>query len=179
MATDLGTFVGGSSCVRKTLTVERHEQCVVNTSAVSSDRQVDVCRFVIGLVADAADKFETDLPLGNAARWPAEVARAAELLARHARGRRDESESYKRTGWVPAADQDDWDAFVCFAPYAYDASVLGDAGDLVRLADEGSSLVVRFGPEERELVEHFEPSVRVIPVKRWKKQGPRQRDADD
>lgn len=158
------------------MNVQRREQFVVDTSAISSDRRVDVCRFAMGLVAEAADKFETDLPLGNADRWPAAVARAAERLSRFASGRRDESGAYKRTGRVSADDQDDWDAIVCFAPYAYDASVWGDAGDLVQVADEGSSLVVRLRPDDRDLLEQFEPSIGVVPVKRWKKQGGQQSD---
>ena len=133
----------------------------------------------MGLVANAADKFETDLPLGNADRWPAEVARAAEHLSQFARGRRDESDTYKRTGWVSTSDQDDWDAVVCFAPFAYDVSVWGDAGDLVQLADEGRSLVVRLGPEDSDLVEQFEPSIRVVPVEHWKKPGRKQRGPND
>jgi hypothetical protein len=164
--------------IRKTVDVRSREQFVVDTRATSSRRRIDVCRFALGLVAEAADRFETDLPFANADQWPEAVARAAERLSRFATGRRDESDLYKRTGLVPATDQADWDAVVCFAPYAYDASVWGDAGELVQLADEGSSLVVRLRPADRELLEEFEPSIKVVPIGIWKKSGRRQR-ADD
>jgi hypothetical protein len=159
----------------KTVDVRSREQFVVDTSAVSSNRRVDVCRFAVGLVTEAADRFETDLPFANAGQWPEVVARAAERLSRFATGRRNESDLYKRTGLVSANDQADWDAVVCFAPYAYDASIWGDAGDLVQLADEGSSLVVRLRPEDRELLEEFEPFIKVVPIRDWEKPGRRQR----
>lgn len=145
------------------------EEFVVDTSEIAREREVDVCRFALALVAQDATTFETDIPLGNAVRWPAAVKVAAERLARHATGRRGRDALYKQTGVVPAGDREDWDALVCFAPYAFDAAVWASDGELASLADEGTSLVMHLDADQRAQLEVFEPALRVVPAKAWRK----------
>jgi hypothetical protein len=76
---------------------------------------------------------------------------------------------------VSASDREDWEAFVCFAPYAFDAAVWGAGSRLVHLADEDRSLVVHLNSVEREQLESFDDALRVAPVTRWRKRKPRRR----
>src|SRR5690349_363373 len=113
--------------------VSGREEYVVDTSEIPREREVDVCRFALALVAKDATTFETDIPLSNAVGWPAAVKRAAERLSRHATGRRGKNALYKQTGVVSARDPQDWNALVCFAPYAFDAAVWASDGELASL----------------------------------------------
>lgn len=149
--------------------MRRRPQFVIDTSDLSREREVEVCRYVLGLVAHDADTFETDLPLANASRWPESVRAAATRLARHATGRRRESDHYQRTGSVTAPDLADWEAFICVAPYAFAAAVWGVDGARVDLSDEGTSLVAHLGPTERAALDRFEPLVRIMPASQWRK----------
>jgi hypothetical protein len=151
------------------------QKFVVDTSGVSLGSEVDVCRFALRLVAEDAKTFEADIPLSRATDWPTSVRKAAERLSRHATGSRDEGEYYKKTGVVSASDHEDWEAFVCFAPYAFDATVWGADRRLVDLADEGTSLVVHLSSVEREQLESFDDALSVVPVTRWRKRKPRRR----
>jgi len=63
---------------------------------------------------------------------------------------------------------EDWDAFVRFASFAYDATVWSkEHGELASLADEGTSLVFRLLPEQASRLEQFADPARVIPLERW------------
>ncbi len=147
------------------------EAFVIDTSEVSHERVVAVCRFALELVAQDAATFETDIPLCNAGGWPESVNRAAEQLARRADTPGGTSALYKRTGVVSATDREAWDALVCFAPYAFDAAVWAVDGELASLADEGGSLVMHLTPTQRGELQDFESAVRVVSAKSWKKRN--------
>lgn len=91
------------------------------------------------------------------ASWPTAVERAAERLGRHATGRRGRDELCKTTGVVSALDSEDWEALVCFAPYAIDATVWRVP---VSLAEEGTFVggASQLGPAQE--MEVFEPGLR-------------------
>jgi len=145
------------------------DEFVVDTSKLAHDREVDVCRFALELVAKDAATFETDIPLSKATDWPVSVNRAAERLARHALGFRGKNALYKTTGVVSASDSEDWNALVSFAPYAFDATVWAVDGELASLADEGTSLVMHLSSDQRGKLEAFEGAMRVVPAKSWKR----------
>lgn len=56
--------------------------------------------------------------------------------------------SIRNTGVISARDPTDWDALVCFAPYAFDATVWAADGELASLADERTSLVVHLSSDQ-------------------------------
>lgn len=142
---------------------------MVDVDGLSRDRVVEVWRACLSAIADAAETFETDLPFSRAEDWTVPVRDAAERLARHAQGRRNESDHYKRTGVVPSSDAEDWEAFVAFAPYAFDGTVWSQGGPLAELADEGQSLVVHLSQRERDDLRALDPSLRIVPLHEWRK----------
>jgi hypothetical protein len=116
-------------------------------------------------VRGAATKYETDIPIDDA-DWPVEVAAAAGVLRRIAK--RVEKGGYAQTGIVRAGDEKTWAAFVTFAPWAYDAGVWGDAGELVSLADEGRSIAARLDEAQLEAVGRVIGAARLVPEKEWR-----------
>lgn len=109
--------------------------------------------------------------MSQEADWPPAVRAAARRLLTHSKHGHGENESYRRTGIISATDEDHWDAFVTFAPYAYDASVWGADSilPLVQLSDEGTSLAVRLEPHEHSDLANSVGQERVIPAGEWKK----------
>jgi hypothetical protein len=132
---------------------------------------VEVCRLVLGVVQATATEYETDIPVGDI-EWPVEVAAAAEVLRGVARrAGRVEKGGYAQTGMVPASAggaDGTWAAFVTFAPFAYDAGVWGDAGELLSLADEGQSIAVRLDGGQAEAVRRVIGAARLVPEKEWR-----------
>lgn len=132
---------------------------------LARDVEVDACRLGLQLLRHRASTFGCDIPFGEEAAWPPEVRVAAHRLARHSKGRRGGNDGYKMIWRVSTVDTDDWDAFVTFAPYAFDASVWADDCTYVAdLADEGTSLE----PSEAAALSQFIGSDRVIPMSQWK-----------
>ncbi|MGO4256574.1 hypothetical protein [Marmoricola sp. RAF53] len=123
----------------------------VDAESLSTAERVRICRALVGVVAEAVDSFETDVPWSNRDEWPREVSQAAQVLTDQGRKQRRRNEAYAQTGRlsrsksVPAV----WDAWVTFAPYAFDATAwAADHGRLVSLADEGTSVAVWLSPDE-------------------------------
>ncbi|SFC99214.1 hypothetical protein SAMN04487968_1195 [Nocardioides terrae] len=143
----------------------------VDTWGLPREAEVRVCRIALHLFTGTAHEFETDIPLSHEADWPPAVRTAAHRLAAHSKHRRGENDSYRQTGIISAKDDDDWDAFVTFAPYAYDASVWGADSTLplVQLSDEGTSLAVRLRPHEHIDLANSLGQERVIPASQWKR----------
>ncbi|MEV6413307.1 hypothetical protein [Kribbella sp. NPDC051718] len=125
---------------------------------------VEACRLVLGAVQATATEYETDIPIDDA-DWPVEVAVAAEVLRGVAK--RVEKGGYAQTGIRRGGDEI-WSAFVTFAPWAYDATVWGDAGELVSLADEGQSIAVRLDGAQVEAVGRVIGAARLVPEKEWR-----------
>jgi hypothetical protein len=113
---------------------------------VEADAQGDAerfatCRLVLQTVATDAHHYETDIPVEDP-DWPSQVTAAAGIL--RAVGHTERG-GYSTTGIIRTADL--WPAFVTFAPRAYDATVWNRSyDDIVSLADESRSIVVRLTP---------------------------------
>jgi hypothetical protein len=119
--------------------------------------QIVVCRLVLQTFAADVRQYETDIPVTDP-DWPADVASAAETL--RAVGRTDRH-GYSMTGTIRTTDL--WPAFVTFAPYAFDATVWNSShDDIVSLADEAQSIVVRPTPAQYAAL----GSLRLLPERR-------------
>lgn len=143
---------------------------VVDTYGMPRDEEVETNRFVLRLIAPNASSFETDIPLLQGDEPPRSVLEAARRLSTHSKNAFSEPPYYGQTGEVSSLDAESWTAFVNFSPYAYDATVWSETGEvLVAMADEGTSLVVRLEPDEHDAVVDLVGQDRVIPMREWKK----------
>lgn len=128
---------------------------------------------MLSLVSGAMEALECDIPWSQADSWPAEVRRAAEVLSALRRPSRldGDPELYRRTGVVTKPGADVWEAFVCFAPYAFDASVWDGRGRvIVSLSDAGSSASASLTSEQAsELAEALGVEM-LISNERWRKE---------
>ncbi|MFI5714101.1 hypothetical protein [Kribbella sp. NPDC051620] len=154
--------------------MNRSRSFVVDRDGWDDAEIVEACRLVLEVLQEAATGYETDIPIDDA-DWPVEVVAAAEVLRGVARRvGRVEKGGYAQTGVVrvgPASAEGldaSWAAFVTFAPFAYDAGVWGDAGELVSLADEGQSIAVRLDEDQAEAVGRVIGAARLVPVKEWR-----------
>jgi hypothetical protein len=154
--------------VKDALMTEQTEY-VVDTYGMPRDEVVETNRFVLRLIAPNASSFETDIPL-QGDQPPPSLLEAARRLSTHSRNAFSEPPYYGQTGEVSSLDAESWTAFVSFSPYAYDATVWSETGEvLVAMADEGTSLVVRLEPHEHDAVVDFVGQDRVIPMCEWNK----------
>ena len=132
--------------------VQRRTEYVVKPASDSESDRVAACRAVLGAVAGDLTRFETDIPWSMADEWPAEVRAAAEILSAADRRRRG-TDDYRQTGIQEAGDPGLWEAFVAFAPYAFDASAWSAEGrPIVSLADCATSIAVRLRDDQVEQV---------------------------
>lgn len=153
------------------------DEYVVDTWGLPRGAEIDACRLALTSVAKRAHTFETDIPWSRTADWPADVQHAAHLLSSHSTGRRRESDAYQMTGVLSAKDLSDWEAFVTFAPYAFDASVWGaDLRLLASLSDEGTGLTIHLQTDEHDALVSLLGAVRVIPWFQWKRMRRRRRE---
>ncbi|GAA0939202.1 hypothetical protein GCM10009554_28750 [Kribbella koreensis] len=153
--------------------VKVQQSYVVDSDGWDHAELVEVCRLVLRVVRAGVAKYETDLPVADG-EWPVEVAAAAEVL-RGVAGRtgRVEKGGYAQTGLVRAdaaagGNEETWAAFVTFAPWAYDAGVWGEVGELVSLSDEGRSIAVRLDGDQVEAVGRVIGAARLVPEKEWR-----------
>ncbi|WP_328991397.1 hypothetical protein OG394_34515 [Kribbella sp. NBC_01245] len=150
------------------------ETYVVDGDGWSRDEVVSVCRSVLTAVQGRAVEFECDVPgdpgnRSDTGDWPEDVRAAARVL-RSLPSARIERGGYGQTGVVEGASGRVREAFVTFAPWAFDASVWSaDAGAPVRLADEGTSLVVELEPSEREVIAGIVGVDRLVPLREWRR----------
>jgi hypothetical protein len=121
---------------------------------------------VLSVTAEDVATFETDFPWVAAAEWPDDVRRAAVFLSSLREPSRDEDALYRRTGEVAKHDVPAWEAFVIFAPYAYDASAwTADSHQIVALSDAAGSIVAALTPQqERAVAADVGPDV-LVPLK--------------
>ncbi len=141
------------------------DKYVVETDGLSTSERADVCRELLALAAPEVATFETDIPWSMAEEWPSEVREAAEHLSSLREPRRGEDRLYRRTGVRNNDQVGAWDAFVAFAPYAFDASAWGQgAHRLVALADCAQSIVVRLSGDQIALVSTA-LEARLVPVR--------------
>jgi hypothetical protein len=113
----------------------------VETDAWDDAERFAACRLVLQTVAADVHHYETDIPVADP-DWPPQVAAAAGIL--RAVGHTERG-GYSTTGIIRTADL--WSSFVTLAPRAYDATVWNRSyDDIVSLADESRSIVVRLRP---------------------------------
>ena len=143
---------------------------VVDTAALPEHQRTDACRLVLDVTAVDIASFETDIPWGAADEWPDIVRRAADLLSSLREPSRGEDASYRRTGEVPRHDEQAWQAFLTFSPYAYDASAWSaDSHQIAQLADAAESIVIALTPEQLDAVTHSLGRDVVVPLKEWRR----------
>lgn len=143
---------------------------VVDTDRFGEAEQVSVCRTVLTVVEPDVGSFETDLPFSRASDWPLEVDQAATYLSSMRPPGRGENSSYRRTGDVKRSVEAAWDAFVVFAPYAYDASAWSNDGqEIVNLADSGTTVIAALTPEQAALASDAIGLDTLVPLNEWRK----------
>lgn len=108
--------------------------------------------------------FQCDLPAPGEEAQPAEVqAAAATLLAASTRRQRQPGRGV--TGWLDREDAVVWQAFLTFAPYAYDA----DAYDatmhrLADVCDEGTSVAFALTDDQFSAASEAIAPLRLVPL---------------
>lgn len=120
---------------------------------VEGDREV--VSTLLREMSDRVERFETDLPLSHRTDWPPDIQQAATVLQETAR-KRPESDLYAATGVLENRRDALWQAFVLFAPYAYDASAWFIDGGRVSLSDGGTCCVQLSTEELETLAERFD-----------------------
>jgi hypothetical protein len=151
---------------------------VVDADDLARDERVEVCRLVLKATSQDRATFETDIPWSEAPRWPSDVRAAAEILSGLREPAQNENELYRQTGVVAATDARTWEAFLTFAPYAYDASVWDEGADeLVALNDSAEAIVASLTADQADTVGRVIGHGRLVPVKDWRKRG-RPKDTD-
>jgi len=107
--------------------------------------------------------------LASASNWPGDVRQAAELLSSLKEPTRDEDALYRRTGMVRKTERA-WEAFVIFAPYAYDASAWSDDSQrIAALSDTAESIVAALTPGQASVVGRTTGQYALVPLKQWRK----------
>lgn len=149
--------------------VDERTRCVVGTAALPEHQRIDACRLVLRVATADISSFETDIPWTAAADWPDIVRQAAEFLSSLREPSRGEDVLYRRTGEVPTDDEQAWEAFLTFAPYAYDASAWSaESEPIAALADAGESVVAALTPEQVSAVAHDIGWDALVPLKEWR-----------
>lgn len=149
------------------------ETYVVDNDGWSRDEVVSVCRSVLTALRRRAAEFECDIPgdpdnSSDTGDWPDDVRAAARVLRSLPKARIQRG-GYGQTGVVKDASDQVWQAFVTFAPWAFDATVWADDGTPVHLTDEGTSLVVELEPTEREAIAALVGPDRLVPLPEWRR----------
>jgi len=148
--------------------MDGREEFVIDTTALSGDGRVQAIQFVLQLLDPEASTFELDVPLSNQDEWPRPVQDAAAVLCALRPPGRGENDGYRRTGMQQRSEEPVWDAFMLFAPYAFDAAVWDSSGRrLIHLADEGRSSVARLTDHEASSISE-ECSVPVVRLGEWR-----------
>jgi hypothetical protein len=155
--------------------VERIEY-VLDTDGMGAGARVAACRGVLSATSADIASFQCDIPFCEADAWPPDVRRAAQVLSSLKKPSHGEDELYRLSGVVPKTDHRCWDAFICFAPYAFDASACDDQGHpIVSLADCASSIAVWLTREQASvLAASLGPHV-LVAYQQWRKSRPRRR----
>jgi hypothetical protein len=165
--------VGGMSvrAGRHHVLVAERTKYVVDTAALEADQRIDVCRLLLSVTAADVATFEIDIPWAAAAEWPDEVRQAAELLSSIKEPTRGEDALYRRTGEVLKSDTPAWEAFLTFAPYAYDASTWSvHSQQIVALSDAAESMVAALTPEQVTAVADGTGWDALVALKKWRPQ---------
>lgn len=169
---------GRSVCVRMGsvwFRKRREDEYVVDTSQLTREHVVDVCRAALELVRPDVDRFQCDVPWDNKRSWPPEVVDAATVLAPLPAGV-GPTQTYQSTGWVTGFTDTGWDAFVTFAAYSYAADAwTADMERLIDISDEGTRLGVSMSPDRLAILRRSLKGAEVVPVADWSRRRQEQR----
>lgn len=158
---------------RHDVVVAERAKYVVDTDALGARQRVDACRLVLTVAAEDIATFETDIPWASAADWPEDVRRAADFLTSLKERSRGETMLYRRTGDVPNDHDRAWEAFVKFAPYAFDASAWTAASQQVAaLSDAGESVVAALTSVQVKAVSLVMGEDLLVPLREWRMRRP-------
>ena len=153
--------------------VAERAKYVVDTDALGARQRVDACRLVLTVAAEDIATFETDIPWASAADWPEDVRRAADFPTSLKERSRGETMLYRRTGDVPNDHDRAWEAFVKFAPYAFDASAWTAASQQVAaLSDAGESVVAALTSVQVKAVSLVMGEDLLVPLREWRMRRP-------
>lgn len=155
------------------MTVKERSEFVLDSARLGDQERLVACRTLLSTLSEDIEAFECDIPWSLAKSWPSDVRLAAESLSVLRRPSRldGDPDQYRRTGVVTKSDADAWEAFVCFAPYAFDASAWDDRGRVVvSLSDTGSSASASLtSAQVSALAEVLGPDV-LVPYEHWRKE---------
>ena len=137
--------------------------------------RVAAVQAALNLVAGEVIQAETDIPWGNRGSWPDDVLHAAERLrdqyVPETRRVAGEAEGYLQTG-VATTDPDSLQAFITFAPYAFDATFWAEGRTSASLAYEGTSVVVSLTDQEHRKLVHRLGASHVPSLEEWQARHP-------
>lgn len=143
----------------------------IETTGLGRDTELAVTRAVLEHFAEQVWRFECDIPWTQVDGWPHEVREAAAILASHSQHKRSKDEGYAQTG-ILDLESGVWEAFVAFAPFAYDATVWLQSGGDIGISDEavGGPVVIVSDEEIDDLFSALDSvfdNVRIRLLTRW------------
>lgn len=150
---------------------DRHEY-VLADDGWDAETRLAAARQALALIRDAITTAETDIPWHQRDRWPADVVSAAELLRDRFVPPEKQVDDYAQTEQQRTIDEETLDAFLTFAPFAYDSTFWADAREVAGLSDEGTSLVIALTDEERRQLADALGADRVISLREWRDRHP-------
>lgn len=128
-------------------------------------------RGALTFVRDVVTTAETDIPWHQRHRWPAEVQSAAEFLRDRFVADSQRTDGYLQTGVQAVTDLATCEAFLTFAPFAYDSTFWADGSEVASVNDEGY-LVVALTDSERAELEDALGQGRVVTLAAWRDRHP-------
>lgn len=150
---------------------DRHEYVIVDDGWDAETRLV-AARQALALIRAAITTAETDIPWRQRGRWPADAVSAAEWLRDRFVPPEKHSDDYLQTGPQPTTDEQTLDAFLTFAPFAYDSTFWQDVDEVASLSDEGTSIVIALTEEERRQLADALGAGRVVSLPEWRDRHP-------
>ena len=150
---------------REDAPVTAREEFIIDTTGLDTVAEVEAVRQTLDVIAEDAATIETDIPWHEARGWPDEVQAAAGRLGALLP---DEDPAYQLTGSVPV-NEETWQSFRTFSPFAYGALVRRADGTLIATVDdEGTALWVRLNDAQRVSLEAAIGRTRVVPLDVWR-----------
>lgn len=107
--------------------VPPRSEYVIDGGVLTSATRVGVLRQALDIVSGSVTHAETDIPWHKRGDWPADVVKAADLLCGLFVPDAETHGEYVQTGVQPV-DEATREAFIAFAPYAYDCTLWGPGG---------------------------------------------------
>lgn len=153
------------SLLREDALVTATEEFIIDTTGLQRVDEVEAVRQTLDVIAKDAATIETDIPWQEARGWPDEVQVAAGRLGALLS---DKDPAYQMPGIVPV-NEEVWQSFRTFAPFAYGALVRRADGTLIATVDdEGTATWVRLNDAQRASLEALVGRTRVVPLNVWR-----------